>query len=162
MKYLYTILATIVIAGSSFASPVLNEQLTVLKAAKAKIESTQNALKKAESNLEKQKTSINQLKGDIQKERDEKNAISNELKATKEKYEKLKIKQLQTGRERDLFIIAFSILATLSLFGIIRPFLTLIPPPYSYAVYIASPVAIFFGIFFGIRLLVQLIVKFIF
>lgn len=162
MKYLYTILATIIIASSSFASPVLNEQLSVLRAAKAKIESTQNSLNKANSSIAKQRTAINKLKEDIQKERDEKNAIATELKSTKEKYDKLKIKQIQTGRERDLFIVAFAILATFSLFGIIRPFLAVIPPPYSYAVYIASPIAIFFGVFFGIRLLVQLIVKFIF
>lgn len=162
MKYLYTILATIIIASSSFANTVLNDQLNVLRAAKSKIESTQSSLNKANSSLAKQRTAINKLKEDIQKERDEKNAIASELKVTKEKYDKLKIKQIQTGRERDLFIVAFAVLATFSLFGIIRPFLAVIPPPYSYAVYIASPIAIFFGVFFGIRLLVQLIVKFIF
>jgi hypothetical protein len=162
MKYLYTLLAIILLASPLLANSTLNEQLNVLRAAKSKIESTQSSLNKANASIAKQRTAIEKLKSDIQTERNEKNAIANELKSTKEKYDKLKIKQLQTGRERDLFIVAFSILATFSLFGIIRPFLAVIPPPYSYAVYIASPIAIFFGVFFGIRLLIQLIVKIVF
>jgi hypothetical protein len=119
-------------------------------------------LKGAKSEIVIQKNAVSKLKTDIKKERIEKDAIAGKLKSAEEKYEKLRIKQLQTGRERDLFIVAFSILATFSIFGLLKPFFGLIPPPYSYAVYIASPIAIFFGVFFGIRLLVQLIVKFVF
>jgi hypothetical protein len=164
MKYFYTLLLTICLTSGAFASAklTLDEQLAILKAAKSKIESTQSSLNKANTSVTNQRTAIAKLKGDIQTERNEKNAIAGRLKVAEEKYDKLKIKQLQTGRERDLFIVAFAILATFSLYGILKPFLAIIPPPYSYAVYIASPIAIFFGVFFGIRLLVQLIVKFIF
>lgn len=164
MKYFYTLLLTICLSSGAFASAklTLDEQLAILKAAKNKIESTQSSLNKANTSVANQRTAIAKLKGDIQTERNEKNAIAGRLKAAEEKYDKLKIKQLQTGRERDLFIVAFAILATFSLYGILKPFLAIIPPPYSYAAYIASPIAIFFGVFFGIRLLVQLIVKFIF
>jgi hypothetical protein len=164
MKYFYTLLLTIVLTSGALAGAkiTLDEQLAILKAAKSKIESTQGSLNKANSSVASQRTAIAKLKGDIQTERNEKNAIAGRLKASEEKYEKLRIKQLQTGRERDLFIVAFAILATFSLYGILKPFIGIIPPPYSYAVYIASPIAIFFGVFFGIRLLVQLIVKFVF
>lgn len=164
MKYFYTLLLTICLTSGAFASAklTLEDQLAILKAAKSKIESTQNSLNKANDNIAQQRTAIAKLKTDIQTERNEKNAIANKLQVAEEKYDKLKIKQLQTGRERDLFIVAFAILATFSLYGILKPFLAIIPPPYSYAAYIASPIAIFFGVFFGIRLLVQLIVKFIF
>jgi TolA-binding protein len=164
MKYFYTLLLTICLTSGTFASAklTLDEQLAILKAAKSKIESTQSSLNKANSSIASQRTAISKLKGDIQTERNEKNAIQQRLNASEEKYEKLRIKQLQTGRERDLFIVAFAILATFSLYGIIKPFIGLVPPPYSYAVYIASPIAIFFGVFFGIRLLIQLIVKFVF
>jgi hypothetical protein len=140
----------------------LQKQISILKMIQNKIESTEKSLKNAKSEIVTQKNAVNKLKADIKQERTEKEAIAGKLQVAEEKYEKLRVKQLQTGRERDLFIVAFSILATFSLFGILKPFFGLIPPPYSYAVYIASPIAIFFGVFFGIRLLIQFIVKFIF
>jgi hypothetical protein len=164
MKNLFTILALTLLISVGYANNniTLQEQIGILKSAKSKIESTEKSLKNAKSEIVVQKNAVGKLKSEIQTERNEKNAIAGKLKVAEEKYEKLRIKQLQTGRERDLFIVAFAILATFSLYGILRPFLAIIPPPYSYAVYIASPIAIFFGVFFGIRLLVQLIVKFIF
>jgi hypothetical protein len=164
MKYLYALIAAFILTSGAFASNkiTLNEQLAILKAAKSKIESTQGSLNKANANIATQRTAISKLKTDIQNERNEKNLIAQKLSESEAKYEKLKIKQLQTGRERDLFIVAFAVLATFSLYGLLKPFLAIIPPPYSYAVYIASPIAIFFGVFFGIRLLIQLIVKIIF
>jgi hypothetical protein len=127
-----------------------------------KIESTEKSLKNAKSEIVTQKNAVSKLKTDIKQERAEKDAIAGELKITKENYEKLKKKQLQTGRERDVFILAFSILGAISVFGLLRPFFGLIPPPYSYAVYIAAPVVVFFGCFYGVRLLVQLLVKLVF
>lgn len=164
MKLFYTLLLTIGLTSGLLASTkeTLNSQLNVLKAAKSKIESTQGSLNKANSSVASQRTAIGKLKNDIQSERNEKNAIANRLQVAEEKYDKLKIKQLQTGRERDLFIVAFAVLATFSLYGLLKPFIGIIPPPYSYAAHIVSPIAIFIGVFFGIRLVVQLLVKFIF
>jgi hypothetical protein len=164
MKNLFIILTLTLLVSVGYANHnyTLQEQLAILKSAKSKIESTEKSLKGAKNEIVVQKNAVGKLKSEIQTERNEKNAIAGKLKVAEEKYEKLRIKQLQTGRERDLFIVAFSILATFSIYGLLKPFIGLVPPPYSYAVYIASPIAIFFGVFFGIRLLVQLIVKFIF
>lgn len=73
-------------------------------------------------------------------------------------------KRLQTGRERDLFILLFAILSTLYFYPIFVKFLNQFAVfiQFTWLAYIVSPAAIFVVSFLGIRLIVQFIVKLIF
>jgi hypothetical protein len=104
MKHILTILTLSLLVSVGYANNTvtLQEQIAILKAAKGKIESTEKSLKGAKSEIVIQKNAVSKLKTDIKKERIEKDAIAGKLKSAEEKYEKLRIKQLQTGRERDL------------------------------------------------------------
>ena len=86
------------------------------------------------------------------------------LEETHQALSEEKATRLQTGRERDVFILLFSIIATIYLSQTIIKLLLLITPlqPYTAALTVATPIVVFIASFFGIRLLVQIIVKSVF
>jgi len=159
---LLTLFATPALANSKKTNAILAEQQVVLSAAKQEVAKTTKSLADAKSTISSQKGHISNLKKEVNKVVSDRDKALSEVKALKEEVAKLKKKLVQTGRERDVFIVAFSILGVITLFGLIRPFLALIPPPYSYAAYIASPIVLFFALFFAARLALQLLVKIVF
>lgn len=165
MNYI-KLFAFIALASTAVAAPkkkdVLAEQQRVLAAAKVEIAKTTASLADAKDTIASQKKYIASLKKEVEKVVGERDKALAEVETLKADVEKLKKKLLQTGRERDVFILAFTIMGVIALFGLIRPFLALIPPPYSYAAYIASPILLFFLLFYAARLALQLLVKLVF
>lgn len=165
-----TIMLTICFAGAnckasnpiSEARMLLAEQKKELQSAKWQLSSTRKSLSSAKSTVALQKSEIAKLQSQIDTDNLYKQSLEQEIIKLREDYLKLAKKQLQTGRERDLFILAFTILAVITLVRLLKPLVELIPYPYSWVAYIGMPIIGFITIFYGIRLLVQLIVKFIF
>lgn len=165
MNYL-KLFAFIALASTAVAAPkkkdILTEQQRVLSAAKAEVSKTGASLSSARNTIASQKGYISSLKKEVATVVGERDKAVSEVEKLKTEVDKLKKKVLQTGRERDVFIVAFTIMGVITLFGLLRPFLALIPPPYSYAAYIASPIVLFFLLFYAARLALQLLVKIIF
>jgi hypothetical protein len=146
----------------SEARELLALQKKELQSAKWQLSSTRKSLSAAKSTVAFQKEEISKLQSQIDADNLYKQSLEQEILKVKEDNQKLAKKQLQTGRERDIFILAFTVLAVVSLFRLIKPLIEIIPYPYSWVAYIGLPIVGFVAVFYGIRLVVQLIVKLIF
>jgi hypothetical protein len=171
MKALFILLLTATIAVAAPSSRTLSKLEAKNKELGAKLEqamkyntstsSVNRALQKdlhaSISAQEKAKKEVSYLKSQI-------SSLKKEVEAVKEKLAKEVKKRIQTGRERDIFIVLFSIITAMYFSSMLVGVLKLIPflNKYSWAAQIIAPLVIFVGAFFGIRLLVQLIVKLIF
>ena len=126
----------------------------------SKLEEKNKALTTKLEQAMKLNTSTSSVNRALQK--DLHSAIVSQEKAKKE-VASLK-RRIQTGRERDVFIVLFSVIAALYFSSMLVGVLKMIPflAKYSILAQIIAPLVIFVGSFLGVRLLVQLIVKLVF
>jgi hypothetical protein len=132
----------------------LNTKLEQAMKLNTSTSSTNRALQKdlfaAISSHEKAKKEVVSLKSEVVKLKDK---LTAEVK-----------KRIQTGRERDVFIVLFSVISALYFSSMLVGVLKMIPflAKYSILAQIIAPLVIFVGSFLGVRLLVQFIVKLVF
>ena len=94
--------------------------------------------------------------------------VQKALSESEAKLKAEKLSKLETGRERDIFILLFSVLSTLYFYPMLAKFLNSINTfapifqAYTWLPILIAPVIIFIASFLGIRILIQYIVHLIF
>lgn len=170
MKHLLAVCLIFLSLAALEAKPSAKaDQLVLLEAAKAKVTEARSNLAKAQARAARQEGEIKQLEAAVKTAEAEvarvteiKDALVKDLESLHSKHEKLEKKQLQTGRERDVFLFAFAVALAGALYSPLRKILALIPPPYNLAAQIAAPVVLLVGGFYAGRLAVQWVVNLIF
>ncbi|MEI6870639.1 MAG: hypothetical protein WCL08_00015 [Verrucomicrobiota bacterium] len=170
-----TILALLLISSAAYAAlptevSTLSKAKTAISSLKTELVATQAELSESTTKLSEASSQLDatQAKADSLQLAIDKLAKSEEMGWTvaaerQTKIDKAEDKQLQTGRERDVFLVAFAIAGAALAYSFLRPILMVaVPPPYNFLATPAAALASFVGCFYAGRLIVAQIVHMIF